>query len=181
MIKTSPHTKYGEVGWLLVSHKTINSDFHKIQHAVQSFRQNDPTNEAPRTDNDIISAPPKDTSKFSAHSSQLTEPEETELWYKVEGFILAVCCKTLADAQLLIEIGRKAGLKRCSITSTLQEKVLVLIVDTQRIETLVGKNGKILLREDYLRLMVALGDKKLEKSRKKLSNLADALQSYDLF
>lgn len=54
---------------------------------------------------------------------------------------------------------------------------MLVIVDTQRIETLIAKNGKILITEEYLKILIETANHKLKKSRKRIEQLRLAIES----
>jgi tRNA(Phe) wybutosine-synthesizing methylase Tyw3 len=49
--------------------------------------------------------------------------------------------------------------------------------DTQRIETLVALNGKLLLDEEYMATVTQMANKKLEKSRNKMERVRVAIEN----
>ena len=49
------------------------------------------------------------------------------------------------------------------------------LISTEKIETIISKNGKLLIDEDYLKVLIKEGNEKLEKTWKKINKLHRAL------
>jgi tRNA(Phe) wybutosine-synthesizing methylase Tyw3 len=49
------------------------------------------------------------------------------------------------------------------------------LISTEKIETIVSKNGKLLVDEDYFKVLVKEGNEKLEKTWKKIDRLYNKL------
>lgn len=111
------------------------------------------------------------------------------MWFKLEPPIVAVCARgnrisilymtddlqDAASTQQLLDTARQAGLKKCSVTG-LRDRWMIVLVDTQRIETLVAEGGKLLVSQEYLMRMIAVANAKLAKSRKRMEALQHAIE-----
>jgi len=104
-------------------------------------------------------------------------PEE-EAWFRMEGLILHVCCRTIVDAEKLLDIARSSGigLKRTGITS-LGGKIIVEILGTEILDCPISKNKKLLVDDHYLELLIESANKKLEKNRKKIEEIKKLISS----
>ena len=92
------------------------------------------------------------------------------VYFKQDPVILHVACKTLKDAQRLIDVAvRDAGWKRCSIIST-DKRFMVELNSTEKMEFPIYF-GKVLVSDDYLRLIVSETNKKLKQSWGKITRL----------
>jgi len=87
------------------------------------------------------------------------------IWFKQEPFIIHVVCKNLKYANILLKISSKVGLKHSGIISLRKNRVITEIIGNEKIETIVSKNGKLLLTEEYLKELVNEANKKLLRSR----------------
>ena len=50
-------------------------------------------------------------------------------------------------------------------------KLIIELISTEKIETIISKNKKLLVSEDYFKILVKEGNKKLEKTWKKIDKL----------
>ncbi len=101
------------------------------------------------------------------------------IMFHMEGMILHVCCSTLPDAERLLTLARDAGFKRSGISSISNnsKKVIVEIIDTQRLELPLAMEGRLLVSEDYLDCLIREANKKLQETRKKMEKLAKACEA----
>lgn len=96
------------------------------------------------------------------------------IWFKMEPFIIHIECLDVDHAKKLIEIARESGLKRSGIF-LLNKRIICEIMSTERIETIVSKNRKLLINKRYFFVLVKEANKKLRRTRKKMKKF------YDLF
>jgi len=87
------------------------------------------------------------------------------IWFKQEPFIIHIACKDLKSANELLKISSKVGLKHSGIISLKKNKIVIEIIGNEKIETIVSKNGRILINEEYLKELVNEANKKLLRSR----------------
>lgn len=99
-------------------------------------------------------------------------PQET-IFFHMEGMILHVCCETLEAAERLLNLGRDAGLKRSGIVS-LRRKIMVELIDTQRLDLPLAREGQLLVSESYVSCLLEESNKKLQETRKKMEKFAKA-------
>jgi tRNA wybutosine-synthesizing protein 3 len=96
------------------------------------------------------------------------------IYFKCDPVILHVACQTLEDAQNLIDIAvRDAGWKRCSVIGT-GKRFVVELNSTGKLEFPIYHN-KILVDDDYLRLIVSEANKKLKSSWERIEKLHKSL------
>ncbi|MBI4149843.1 hypothetical protein HY488_00405 [Candidatus Woesearchaeota archaeon] len=100
-------------------------------------------------------------------------PPQEEIFFHMEGMILHVCCESLEAAECLLDLARDAGLKRSGIIS-LRKKIMVELIDTQRLDLPVAREGKLLVPEDYLDYLLQEANKKLKETRKKIEKFTKA-------
>ncbi len=105
---------------------------------------------------------------FSSHNKinfkqikNIKLPKE-EVWFKQEPLILHVCCKTIEDAKKFLRIVRLL-FKRTGIIS-MGRKITIEIIGNEHIDTIIAKNNKLLVTEDYLKELVKEVNRKLEKN-----------------
>lgn len=95
---------------------------------------------------------------------------DTDIWFRFEGMILHVACRTCEDAFKLVHTAQKTGLKRSGVISSVN-KIMVEILDTEKLELPIGINGKLVVSPHYLELIVEKTNTKLKRTRKKIKKL----------
>ena len=100
-------------------------------------------------------------------------PDE-EVIFHMEGLILHVCCEGMESAERLLNLAREAGFKRSGITSV-SNKIIVEIIDTQRLELPIADKGKLLVPEEYISYLLEEANEKLEGTRKKMKNFSKGM------
>jgi tRNA wybutosine-synthesizing protein 3 len=111
--------------------------------------------------------------KVRASLSQIP-PEE--VWFRYEPFILHVAARTLDDANNLLNLMHNLGIKRAGIIA-LGEKIVLEIIGNERIDTLVSKEGKLLVSFDYMDILVRKANSKLRKNIDDIGRIAEAMEN----
>jgi tRNA wybutosine-synthesizing protein 3 len=108
--------------------------------------------------------------------SFLKKAEETKetLIFKQEPPILHVCCKTLEDAEELLEKSRISGWKNSGIMST-RGRIVLELRSTEYLALPIMEKGKLLVNEEFLRILVREGNNRLEKGWEKIQKLDKSL------
>jgi len=100
-----------------------------------------------------------------------------DIWLRQEGFILHVCCKTIKDAEKLLNLVMKAGLKRSGIISLKKKKKnMIEIIGTETMDTIIMDNGKFLASDEYLNILIREANKKMLRNSEKIIKLYDILK-----
>ncbi|MFA6974206.1 MAG: hypothetical protein WC238_05755 [Parcubacteria group bacterium] len=94
--------------------------------------------------------------------------------FKQEPCILHIACKTLRDAQELINKSKLAGFKIAGIIAT-GRRFVVELMNTEKLEFPVMDNGKILVSDDFLKVIVKKSNENLKKSWEKIERLGKLL------
>ena len=110
------------------------------------------------------------TANLKQVKNALRKLPNSEIWFKQEPPILHVVARTIEDAQDLVNIVRSIGFKRSGIQST-KKKITIEIGSTEVIATIIADKGRLLVNDDYLKVLIQKANKKLENSRKKIKNL----------
>lgn len=90
--------------------------------------------------------------------------------FKLEPCILHISCRTLEDAQTLFEKGKLAGFKRLGIIGTSHGFTFELN-STEKLEFPIIQNKKLLVDDNFLKIIIKDANKKLEKSWEKIKKL----------
>jgi len=93
--------------------------------------------------------------------------------FKCEPPILHVVCKTLQDAEILLEKGFGSGWKKSGIIS-FGKNIVLELHGTERLEFPLFLNEKILVDDKFLKIIVEKSNKKIEKGWRKI-NLLESL------
>ncbi len=90
--------------------------------------------------------------------------------FKLEPSIIHIACKTLEDAEKLFEIGKNAGWKRLGIIGT-RNGFTFELNSTEKLEFPIIQNKKILVNDNFLKIVVDDANKKLEMGWMKIRKL----------
>lgn len=99
-----------------------------------------------------------------------------ELWFKQEPLILHVCARTLEKAEKLMSLSIQSGFKKASIIA-LSRRIIVEIRGTDYISALIGKNGKILVNDKYLKEILSIANEKLGNNLERKDFLFKSLRN----
>lgn len=96
------------------------------------------------------------------------------IYFKCDPVILHVSCRTLKDCQNLIGKAMEAGWKRNGIISS-DKRFVVELNATGKLEFPLFKDGKLLVDDNFLELIVSESNRKLKKSWEKINRLKKEL------
>ena len=102
---------------------------------------------------------------------------KNDVWFKVEPVILHIASENLDYAKKILNTARDIGFRRSGIISLGKNRVTMEFVSTEKIETIVSKNGKLVIDEDYFKILIKEGNQKLGKTWKKIDRLHKELKS----
>lgn len=95
------------------------------------------------------------------------------IYLKQDSCILHVACKTIKDAQDLVTKAKLAGWKRSGIM-TFDKRIICELISTEHLALPIFKN-KILVSDDYLKIVIKEANKKLKRVRKKIKKLENLI------
>jgi len=163
------HGLFVQVYHDLISLKQLKEDLNKIAsfHSVinnkQLIKNPDITN---------YLAEKSDKVDFGAIKSRAKRDELIK--FKQEPCILHISCKTLEDAEKLIKKSQLAGWKKAGIVA-LGKRLIVELNSTEKLEFPIISNEKILVNEDFLKIIIKKSNKNLKKSWEKIERLKKSL------
>ncbi|MBD3362027.1 hypothetical protein GF358_04530 [Candidatus Woesearchaeota archaeon] len=111
---------------------------------------------------------------FNEASSKLSS--EKDIWLRQEGAILHVCCKTIKDAEKLINLVKSIGFKRTGMISV-NSRFIVEIISSEHLCAPVMKKGIKVVSDEYFKLLISEAKYKMEKNKKKLNKLTKELRN----
>jgi len=92
------------------------------------------------------------------------------IYFKQEPCILHVACKSLGDAQALLDRAKLAGWKNSGIMASGNRFVLEMR-STEKLEFPIINKGKILVDDNYLKLLVSEANKRLGRTWGKIEKM----------
>jgi len=102
---------------------------------------------------------------------------KNDVWFKVQPVIIHIACNNINNANKLLNVARDTGFRRSGIISIGKNKIIMELISTEKIETIISKNGKLLIDKDYFKVLIKEGNKKLEKTWKKIDKLNNKIIS----
>jgi len=97
------------------------------------------------------------------------------IWLKQENLILHIACRTMDDANKILNIARNIGFRRSGIIAD-SNIIIVEICSTESVDVPVCEKGKLLVSKEYLKLLVKIANQKFIKGREKLERLEEEIQ-----
>jgi len=143
--------KKNEVQYLFATHKKTN--YNEIKKIINKTQENQ---------------------RFSGHRKSKgfsSELPKNDVWFKVEPVILHIASENLNSAKKILNTARDIGFRRSGIISLGKNRVTMEFVSTEKIETIVSKNGKLVIDGDYFKILIKEGNQKLEKTWEKIERL----------
>jgi tRNA wybutosine-synthesizing protein 3 len=98
------------------------------------------------------------------------ETAKLDLKFKQEPCIIHVSCKTLKDAQIFLDKAKLSGWKNSGIIAT-EKRFVVEISGTEKLEFPLTKNGKILVDDVFLKIVLKKCNENLKKSWERINKL----------
>lgn len=118
-----------------------------------------------------------DTANFDDVKKSLKKLSQSEVWFKMESAIFHVCAKTIEDANELLIKAIKSGFKHSGILS-ISDRIIIEVMGSEKLETIIAKEGKLLISDDYLKEIIIIVNKKLEKNKERISLLLKCLDNH---
>ena len=107
---------------------------------------------------------------FSRIRKALEKVPKEDVWFRQEEIILHVCCRNLEAARIMLNLARSNGLKHSGIIS-IKNKIIVEIMSIEKMNTLISRNGKVLVDDNYLKILVKEANLKMAKNIERIKNL----------
>jgi tRNA wybutosine-synthesizing protein 3 len=93
-----------------------------------------------------------------------------DLKFKSEPPILHVACRTLEYAEILLDKARRVGWKRSGIIS-MGKNIVVELISTEKLEFPLTKKGKMLVSDEFLKIVLEKANNNLKKGWLKIKEL----------
>ncbi len=99
-------------------------------------------------------------------------PPQT-VWFRMEGAILHVCCRTMDAADRFLKVCKAAGWKHSGVTGT-SPRIMVEATTSERMDVPIAKEGALFVPERFVAFLVKEANKKLSRTREKVRRLGKA-------
>jgi tRNA wybutosine-synthesizing protein 3 len=96
------------------------------------------------------------------------------IYFKQEPCILHVACLDLESAKKLLNKARDVGWMRSGLIS--DKKIILELISTEKLELPIMNNGKLLVNENYLKLLAKESNKRLKRTWEKVKKLENLLE-----
>ena len=96
------------------------------------------------------------------------------LWFKFEPMILHVACRTIEDAQAIVDKAKSCGFKWSGIMAA-KNRILAEIKGTDFISTIISKNGRLIATDSYIKTLVSEANKKLKRNMGKIKKFEELI------
>ena len=107
--------------------------------------------------------------------SSLEKTYKGQLWLLAQSSIIHIGAKTNESADKLLKIAYSCGFKHSGFKS-LENRYIIEICSTERLDAPVGNDGKLFCNKDYLELLINISNDIMTKSASKLDKLDKALR-----
>ena len=98
------------------------------------------------------------------------EKKKDIIKFKLEPPIVHIACRDLKNASYMLEKAKYVGFKRSSILTS-ERNIILELNSSDRLEFPIIKNEKILVEDEFLKLIVKISNEKLEKGWEKIKKL----------
>ncbi|BAA31009.1 tRNA(Phe) 7-((3-amino-3-carboxypropyl)-4-demethylwyosine(37)-N(4))-methyltransferase Taw3 [Pyrococcus horikoshii] len=109
---------------------------------------------------------------FEEARDALKRAREGLIFLKSQPPIFHVVAETIENAKLVHEIGLASGFKYTTFKA-ISSRFLVEINGTEYLTVPLGKDGRIIASDEYLKFAISIGNKMLERGKSKLPRLRD--------
>ncbi|MFZ2456319.1 MAG: hypothetical protein WAX07_07570 [Candidatus Altiarchaeia archaeon] len=106
-------------------------------------------------------------------------PRTGRIWFMHEPTIMHIVCRDLARAGALVELARNNGYKKTGILSYKEDRVLVEVCGTERIDAPVAEEGKSVVDNNYIEYLTVLANEKFNKGMQRLNKFELALHTLE--
>jgi len=117
-----------------------------------------------------------DLISFKKLKTDLNNVDKSDLIkFKQEPCILHVACRTLKDAQELHDKAKLAGWKKSGIIAS-GKRFMLELCSTEKLEFPIMNKKKILVSDDFLKIVVKKSNENLKKSWGKINKLSSFIK-----
>lgn len=108
---------------------------------------------------------------FKEIKKGLEKISSKQVWLRQESMIIHICCRELEAAKKMLLLCHDGGLKRAGIIAIGKKKIMVEAFGTDRLDTVVALGGKVVVDDNYLKILVREANLKMEQNSIKIGKL----------
>lgn len=97
------------------------------------------------------------------------------VWFRQEGFILHACARNQESATNFLQFAQANGFKKTTLLS-FAKRFIIEVVSTQRIDSPIASEGKLLVDEKYITFLTSLANEKLATTHQHIKRLEDSFK-----
>jgi len=109
--------------------------------------------------------------------SNLVKAKKGQLWFLAQSSIIHIGAKTNKAADKILKIAYSSGFKHSGFKS-IDNRFVVEICSTERLDAPVGKDGRLFFNNEYLDLLVNISNEIMKKSYSKLQKFEQNIRKY---
>lgn len=99
---------------------------------------------------------------------------ENTVYFRQEPLILHIGCRTLKDAKELLKRARSLGIKKGGLFE-LEKRLVLELLNTDQIHSPVIMKGKLVINNEYLKILISEANNKLLRTFNKIKKLEDSI------
>lgn len=107
--------------------------------------------------------------------SSLKNAESGQLWLLSQSPIIHITSKTNNAADKILKTAIACGFKNSGLKS-IEKRIVVEILSTERLDAPVGEDGTLFCNRDHLKLLIKISNEIMKKSNIKLKKLEEKLR-----
>lgn len=96
------------------------------------------------------------------------------IYFKQEPVILHIACSDLKKAEELLDKARDSGFKKKGVITT-RSRIVVELIGSEKLELPIMDKNKLLVDEDYLKLLINEANLRLERSWERIKKLEEKI------
>ena len=114
-----------------------------------------------------------DKVSFEELKAALTEAQKKKetLIFKQEQPILHIACKTLSDSDIMLRKAQGSGFKHSGIMNISDKRIVLEIIGSEQLALPIMLNGRILVDDDFIKILLRESNRRMEKSWEKIKKL----------
>jgi tRNA wybutosine-synthesizing protein 3 len=109
--------------------------------------------------------------------SAFKNAKKGQIWILAQSPIIHLIAKTTNDADRILKVAYSCGFKHSGYKS-LENKYVVEICSTERLDAPIGQDSEVFCKENYLKLLMNISNQILEKSKIKLDNFESKIKKH---
>lgn len=100
------------------------------------------------------------------------------VWFRLEGAILHICCRTLESAEIFLRLCKESGWKHSGIINSfksLSGRIIIEATTSERMDVPIAKEHELFVPKRFIGFLVKEANAKLLRTREKMARLEKAV------